>query len=153
MALEQTGGEAIRGEVVNGTTTKYTDDDVEFGDVVEYVAVVVYCAFDSPVGIDGEGGQLRMIAKHDENYVETGLPGVEFLAMVEEPGVYNASVFDEPFQYEYLYCGPPLRGSISPHRAREWIAYHMKLFGENSHFIFYDAGGMYSYGPHWVVKM
>ncbi|CAM6119102.1 unnamed protein product [Calypogeia fissa] len=139
----QSSREAVRDDVIiNATAATYTDDDVSYEDGMEYITVVVYCTFDAPVGIDGEGGQLKMIAKHDEAYVYTGLRGVEFVAMVEQPGVYTESAFDAPFQYDYLYCGPPLQGKISPHRAREWIAYHMRLFGESSHFIFYDAGGM-----------
>ncbi|CAM6103785.1 unnamed protein product [Calypogeia fissa] len=138
-AAMQSDGEGIRGDVINGTATIYTDDDLTFIDHAEYIAVVVYCTFDSPVGTDGEGGQLKIVAKHDKSYADTG---AEFVAMVEEPGVYNASVFDAPFRYDYLYCGPPLHGKISPHRAREWMAYHMRLFGENAHFIFYDAGGI-----------
>ncbi|CAM6119104.1 unnamed protein product [Calypogeia fissa] len=138
----QSDGEGIRSDPINGTTTMYTDDDVDFPDEREYIAVVVYCTFDSPVGIDNEGGQLKMIAKHDENYRYSGLRDVEFVAMVEQPGVYDEIVFDDPFPYDYLYCGSPLRGKISPYRAREWMAYHMRLFGENSHFIFYDVGGV-----------
>lgn len=29
-------------------------------------------------------------------------------------------------------------------RVREWIAYHVKMFGEKSHFVIHDAGGVHS---------
>ncbi|KAD5961800.1 hypothetical protein E3N88_13273 [Mikania micrantha] len=32
---------------------------------------------------------------------------------------------------------------VDPQRIREWIAYHMKMFGEKSHFVIHDAGSVH----------
>lgn len=42
-----------------------------------------------------------------------------------------------------IFCGSPLFGSLNAHRVKEWIAYHIKLFGERPHLVFHDAGGMH----------
>ncbi|KAM1658365.1 hypothetical protein ACFXTN_042533 [Malus domestica] len=42
----------------------------------------------------------------------------------------------------YLYCGSSLNGNLSPQRVKEWIAYHVQLFGPRSHFVIHDAGGI-----------
>ncbi|KAL1537522.1 galactan beta-1,4-galactosyltransferase GALS3-like [Salvia divinorum] len=98
-----------------------------------YTVVVVNCTFPVPAGGDGEGGRLVLLA------------GAEtFPALEEEPGVqWEIPSPTAPPQYEYLYCGSPLYGDLSPQRVREWLAYHVRLFGEKSHFVMYDAGGVH----------
>ncbi|KAL8229367.1 hypothetical protein R6Q57_014267 [Mikania cordata] len=64
-------------------------------------------------------------------------------ALTETPGKLNASQLEAPPKYEYLYCGSPLYGDLSPQRVREWIAYHARLFGEKSHFVIHDSGGVH----------
>ncbi|KAF5798216.1 putative Glycosyltransferase family 92 [Helianthus annuus] len=108
-----------------------------------YTVVVVNCTFPFPVGEDGSGGQLLVHTSTsgggdtDFNVSDT----VE--ALVEAPGSFHASQLDVPPKYEYLYCGSPLYGDLSPQRVREWIAYHVNLFGERSHFVIHDAGGVH----------
>ncbi|OVA15205.1 protein of unknown function DUF23 [Macleaya cordata] len=64
-------------------------------------------------------------------------------SLIESPGSLNLSIFTSPPKYDYLYCGSSLYGNLSPQRVREWIAYHVKLFGEKSHFVIHDAGGIH----------
>ncbi|XP_047955401.1 galactan beta-1,4-galactosyltransferase GALS3-like [Salvia hispanica] len=102
-----------------------------------YTVVVVNCTFPVLAGGDREGGRLLLRSGTDT-----------FPALEEEPGAQwemkneNSSVAAEP-QYDYLYCGSPLYGDLSPQRVREWLAYHVRLFGEKSHFVMYDAGGVH----------
>ncbi|MCL7050002.1 hypothetical protein MKW94_026539 [Papaver nudicaule] len=87
-----------------------------------YTVVVVNCTFkDEPV--IPVGGKLIF-------YASTGAGG----GFGEDGGV-----FDAPQKYNYLYCGSSLYGNLSPQKVREWIAYHVKLFGEKSHFVIHDA--------------
>ncbi|KAK9065046.1 hypothetical protein SSX86_016429 [Deinandra increscens subsp. villosa] len=108
-----------------------------------YTVVVVNCTFPFPVGEDGSGGRLLVHASTsgggDSNfYVSDTID-----ALTETPGSLTAlQFFEAPPAYEYLYCGSPLYGNLSPQRVREWIAYHANLFGEKSHFVIYDAGGV-----------
>ncbi|KAI3824376.1 hypothetical protein L1987_05834 [Smallanthus sonchifolius] len=108
-----------------------------------YTVVVVNCTFPFPVGEDGSGGRLLVHASTagggDSNFALTDTID----ALVEAPGSVNVSRFDAPPEYEYLYCGSPLYGNLSPQRVREWIAYHVDLFGQKSHFVIYDAGGVH----------
>lgn len=78
------------------------------------------------------------------NYPDAYRTPEKFVALIEAPGEYNASRFQPPYPYEIAFCGSPLYGDISPQRIREWMAYHAWLFGENSIFIFQDAGGIHS---------
>lgn len=111
-----------------------------------YTVVVVNCTFPVPVGDNGSGGRLVLYAStsgggdRDHNVTDT----IE--ALTEAPGSLNASLYTFPYQpkYDYLYCGSSLYGDLSPQRMREWIAYHVKLFGERSHFVIHDAGGVHS---------
>ncbi|CAM6092094.1 unnamed protein product [Calypogeia fissa] len=124
---------------VEGTTKKYYPD---WGLGRQYSVVVVNCTFDTEVGVDGSGGRLEVTANHG-TWDHTGLPDVHFVALTEEANKYDGSIFSAPYKYDYLYCGSPLYGPISPQRIREWIAYHVRLFGPRSHFILYDAGGIH----------
>ncbi|KAJ4769612.1 hypothetical protein LUZ62_053869 [Rhynchospora pubera] len=109
-----------------------------------YTVVVVNCTFDKPVGLNGLGGKLVVHAStngggdRDVDSVES------FVAIEEEPSSVNGSVFTAPPDYDYLYCGSPLYGNLSPQRIREWIVYHVKLFGRRAHFVIYDAGGIHA---------
>lgn len=108
----------------------------------QYTSLVVHCSFSSAVGADGSGGRLEFVAHHGSSD-RTGLPAVSWVALKEEPTDYNGSDFREGRKHEYLYCGSPIFGSISPQRMREWIAYHAWRFGPRSHFVLYDAGGIH----------
>ncbi|KAJ6793246.1 galactan beta-1,4-galactosyltransferase GALS1-like [Iris pallida] len=103
-----------------------------------YTVVVVNCTFPSNPNADNAGGRLLLYAYYSPNPRRFE----KFLALEESPGSYSDSHFLPPFQYDYLYCGSSLYGSLSPHRIREWIAYHARLFGPRSHFVFHDAGGV-----------
>ncbi|GAB4829484.1 Galactan beta-1,4-galactosyltransferase gals3 [Ancistrocladus abbreviatus] len=108
-----------------------------------YTVVVVNCTFPTPVGIDGSGGRLMLQAStngggdRDLNLTDS----IE--ALIEPPNTVNLSHFTAPPKYEYLYCGSSLYGNLSPQRVREWIAYHVRLFGKRSHFVIHDAGGVH----------
>ncbi|CAM6127707.1 unnamed protein product [Calypogeia fissa] len=109
----------------------------------QYAGTVIHCQFDRDVGTDhGTGGSLKIVAKMGSLDM-TGLPGAEFMALTEKPGEYDGSLFKEPFKYDFMYCGSPLYGPISPQRVREWIAWHARIFGPRSHFILYDGGGLH----------
>ncbi|KAG6392210.1 hypothetical protein SASPL_146421 [Salvia splendens] len=98
-----------------------------------YTVVVVNCTFPIPSGGDRDGGQLLLRSGNDT-----------FPALEEEPGAqWENSSLTAVLQYDYLYCGSPLHGDLSPQRVREWLAYHVRLFGEKSHFVMYDAGGVH----------
>lgn len=109
-----------------------------------YTVVIVNCTFAEPVNDDNSGGTLYLHASTagggDANF---NLTDVVF-ALEEKPGSVDFSVYRtyEP-KYDYFYCGSPLYGGLSPQRIREWIAYHVRLFGEKSHFVIYDAGGVH----------
>ncbi|KAL8265902.1 hypothetical protein R6Q59_003246 [Mikania micrantha] len=108
-----------------------------------YTVVVVNCTFPFPVGHDGTGGRLLIhitaTGSGDSNLNLTDT----FEALTESPGSLNTSRFDSPPKYEYLYCGSPLYGNLSPQRIREWVAYHVNFFGRSSHFVLHDAGGVH----------
>ncbi|KAL3695315.1 hypothetical protein R1sor_009391 [Riccia sorocarpa] len=108
----------------------------------QYTTVVLNCTFESDVGVNGTGGQLEVVATHG-SLDTTGLQDVRYVALTEQPGeYYNDSIFHAPFKYEYLYCGSPWFGVLSPQRIREWLSYTMMVLGPLSHFILYDAGGI-----------
>lgn len=100
-----------------------------------YGTLVIACDFDHDLGGE-EGGSLWINASYGDAF----RPDERFLALREAPGAFNASAFHPPFPYDYIYCGSPLFGNLSPQRVREWMAYHNHFFGENAHFILYDAG-------------
>ncbi|XP_006855865.2 galactan beta-1,4-galactosyltransferase GALS3 [Amborella trichopoda] len=105
-----------------------------------YTVVVLNCTFPTNVGDDRSGGRLLLRAFHGSH--EDRQPE-EFVALTERPGSLNASVFTSPPSLDYVYCGSPLYGDLSPQRVREWLAYHVKLFGPRSRIIIYNAGGVH----------
>lgn len=105
-----------------------------------YTVVVVNCTFPQSVGTEGNGGELII---HAFNGSESGKLPERIVALKEEQGTYNASVYSQPPPFDYLYCGSSLYGDLSPQRMREWMAYHAKFFGPRSHFVFHDAGGVH----------
>ncbi|XP_068655381.1 galactan beta-1,4-galactosyltransferase GALS3-like [Aristolochia californica] len=107
-----------------------------------YTVVVVNCTFPSNVGSDGSGGKLLLIASSGGNHPDD-IRTEEIVALTEKPGSLNPSIFTSKPTYDYLYCGSSLYGNLSPQRIREWIAYHVKLFGRRSHFVIHDAGGVH----------
>ncbi|KAI5083519.1 hypothetical protein GOP47_0003262 [Adiantum capillus-veneris] len=113
--------------------------DYGFGRV--YTVVVVNCTFEEDVGTlaDQRGGQLVLYATHGDGL---GKPAERIVALTEDEHSYNASIYKQPYPYEFLYCGSPLYSNLNAQRIREWIAYHVMFFGPKSHFIFHDAGGM-----------
>lgn len=108
-----------------------------------YTVVVVNCTFSTPVNSDNEGGKLILHASTsgggDRNFNLTDTMEV----LTETPGGMNASLFTSRPKYDYLYCGSSLYGNLSPQRVREWLAYHIRLFGVRSHFVIHDAGGVH----------
>ncbi|XP_043698546.1 galactan beta-1,4-galactosyltransferase GALS3-like [Telopea speciosissima] len=108
-----------------------------------YTVVVVNCTFSAPVGTDGSGGRLVLLASTNGGGDRDVNATDEIEALREAPGSLNTSIFTSPPPYDYLYCGSSLYGNLSPQRTREWIAYHVKLFGKKSHFVIHDAGGVH----------
>eukprot|EP00253_Pinus_taeda_P028181 PITA_28181 len=104
-----------------------------------YTVVIVNCTFSQSVGTDGNGGELILHAIHGDEF---GKPE-RIVALKEGEGSYNGSVYSQAPPYDYLYCGSSLYGDLSAQRMREWMAYHAKLFGPRSHFVFHDAGGVH----------
>ncbi|KAK1281303.1 hypothetical protein QJS04_geneDACA014282 [Acorus gramineus] len=122
----------------NGSSSSETVDghkilpDWGYGRV--YTVVVVNCSFNTSVGADSSGGSLIIHASDGSGSVE------RFPALVEPPG----TVFDVgPPEFDFVYCGSPLYGNLSPQRVREWVAYHAKLFGERARVVVHDAGGVH----------
>ena len=128
----------------NGTVTK-SENVAKYRPGREFPALydslVVICHFGVDIGTDGKGGELFISYSYPANDPYR-LPE-KFLALTESPRVYQPGMFEPPFLYDIVYCGSPIFGNISPQRIREWIAYHAYMFGEKSHFIFYDAGGIH----------
>ncbi|KAF3450104.1 hypothetical protein FNV43_RR06184 [Rhamnella rubrinervis] len=108
-----------------------------------YTVVVVNCTFSEPVNADNSGGKLVLYASTsgggDRDFNVTD----RIEALTEVPGSLDASLFTSPPKYDYLYCGSSLYGTLSPQRVREWLAYHVRLFGPRSHFVIHDAGGVH----------
>ncbi|KAJ6792354.1 uncharacterized protein M6B38_239150 [Iris pallida] len=127
---------------VSGQTYKILPD---WGYGRVYTVVVVNCTFPSPVSADGSGGRLFVTATAGGGGGDApAAVGEKFLALEEAPGSVNMSLYSAPPKHDYLYCGSPLYGGLSPQRVREWLAYHVKLFGEErSHFVIHDAGGVH----------
>lgn len=125
-----------KGEVRKGKAHKMLPD-WNYGKL--YTVVVITCTFRESVGVKGEGGTLLLKVGYGDPY---RIPE-EFPVLEEQPGEYNATKFNPPYPYDYVYCGSSIYGDVSPQRVREWLAYHAYLFGERSHFIFHDAGGIH----------
>lgn len=110
-----------------------------------YTVVVVNCTFPSPVGADGTGGKMLLHAATNGG-ADAALNTTDtVLALDETPEQFVRHVAESasPPAYDYLYCGSPLYGDLSPQRVREWVAYHVRLLGERSHFVIHDAGGVH----------
>ncbi|KAJ6702042.1 hypothetical protein OIU74_013243 [Salix koriyanagi] len=108
-----------------------------------YTVVVVNCTFSEAVNSENSGGKLFLEASTsgagDKNLNITD----RFEVLNESPGDINMSLLVQSLKYDYLYCGSSLYGGLSPQRVREWIAYHVRLFGKRSHFVIHDAGGVH----------
>ena len=122
--------------IIKGKVWKIRPD---FGYHRLYGTLVLSCTFDEDVGVDREGGEFWITA----SYGDSVRPDLKFVALREAPGDYNASAFQPPFPYEYVYCGSPLYGSVSPQRTREWMTYHNHFFGDKAFFVLYDGGGIH----------
>lgn len=111
--------------------------DWGFGRV--YTVVVINCTFpNNKIATDpSSGGRLLLHAPAHNNLTDS------IIALTERPNSWDPSHFLSPPKYDYLYCGSPLYGNLSPQRMREWIAYHARLFGKKSHFVIHDAGGIH----------
>ncbi|CAH8389335.1 unnamed protein product [Eruca vesicaria subsp. sativa] len=104
-----------------------------------YTVVVVNCTFQTNPNLDNRGGKLILNAYYDE---KTPKLFERFTTLEESPGSFEESIFSPPYPYDYLYCGSSLYGNVSSSRMREWMAYHAWFFGDRSHFVFHDAGGV-----------
>lgn len=122
--------------VVNAINAWPIKPDWDLGTM--YGTVVVVCTFDQDVGTAGEGGSLVLTVGYSDGY----RPAESLEALVESPGEYNASKWSPPFPYEITFCASRLYGDVSADRIREWMAYHAMVFGNRTHFLFHDAGGM-----------
>uniref|UniRef100_A0A803N5X0 Glycosyltransferase family 92 protein n=2 Tax=Chenopodium quinoa TaxID=63459 RepID=A0A803N5X0_CHEQI len=110
--------------------------DWGFGRV--YTVLVINCTFPAGIADDSSvGGRLILHAPATNQRNES------LIAIVEPPKSWDVSHFVSPPKYDYLYCGSPLYGTLSPQRMREWIAYHVRLFGAKSHFVIFDSGGIH----------
>lgn len=110
-----------------------------------YTVVVMNCTFPVPVGDADNGGKLLIHATtNGAGDTESNVTDI-FNAMTETPQDFATftSVFSSKPKYDYLYCGSSLYGNLSPQRIREWLAYHVRLLGKNSHFVIHDAGGVH----------
>lgn len=108
-----------------------------------YTVVVVNCTFSDPINADNSGGKLVLRASTSGGGDRKFNLTHNIDALVEKPGSVNFTVFTSPPKYKYLYCGSSLYGNLSPQRVREWLAYHIRLFGPESHFVIHDAGGVH----------
>ncbi|OAY78302.1 hypothetical protein ACMD2_21704, partial [Ananas comosus] len=102
-----------------------------------YTVVVVNCTFPLVPNADNAGGRLLLHAYYSPSPSATSASSPS-----RSPRLLPPSRFLPPHQFDYLYCGSPLYGRLNPRRLREWIAYHARLFGPRSHFVFHDAGGL-----------
>lgn len=141
---------------VNVTGTKILPD---WGYGRVYTVLVVNCTFPFPVGNGGNndsrgnGGKLLIHATTNGggdgkfNVTDT------FVALTEseQDFVKFVSTINRPPKYDFFYCGSSLYGNLSPQRVREWLAFHVRLFGEKSHFVIHDAGGVHE-GVMAVLK-
>ncbi|XP_044507838.1 galactan beta-1,4-galactosyltransferase GALS3-like [Mangifera indica] len=109
-----------------------------------YTVVVVNCTFNEPVNGDNSGGSLVVHASRAFGADAKHSAVDQIQAIQEPPGSVDFSIYTTYApKYDYFYCGSPLYGNLSPQRIREWIAYHVRLFGGKSHFVIYDAGGVH----------
>ncbi|KAI5073570.1 hypothetical protein GOP47_0011583 [Adiantum capillus-veneris] len=124
------------GPRVKGRADKFLPD---WGYGRVYTVVVVNCTFEEGVGVDGQGGKLILHA------TSSHIDMANFVALEETSESYaasSASYKSKNYTYDFLYCGSSLFGDINLQRIREWLAYHVRLMGPKSHFVFHDAGGV-----------
>ncbi|XP_057549469.1 galactan beta-1,4-galactosyltransferase GALS2 [Amaranthus tricolor] len=119
------------------TKTSRILPDWGFGRI--YTVLIINCTFPHGTHNPSNGGQLLL---HIPSPVNPNLTDT-IIALTEKPFSWDPSNFLSPPKFEFLYCGSPLYGNLSPQRMREWIAYHVRLFGKKSHFAIYDAGGVH----------
>lgn len=131
------GPESVTWAPLKGTATKMLPDT---GNVYSrlYSAVIINCTFAQDVGVDRKGGQLVLYASYGDFFPRNA---ERILALTEPVEAFED--VDSPPQYDYIYCGSPLFGNLSPQKIREWLAYHAHFFGPRSHFFLYDAGGVH----------
>ncbi|KNA13460.1 hypothetical protein SOVF_116450 [Spinacia oleracea] len=126
--------------VVEGNKLSFQD----FGFARAYVVIVVNCTFPQlTTTTTTTGGRLLLHASTNGGYDRSINSTDTIIALTEPPNSWHPSQFLSPPKYDYLYCGSSLFGNLSPQRVREWIAYHVRLFGAKSHFVFHDAGGIH----------
>ncbi|KAL2644930.1 hypothetical protein R1flu_012517 [Riccia fluitans] len=104
-----------------------------------YDTLVIQCSFPEPVGSEGTGGLLYLKLSHS---IE---PEVSELVPVfrERPGQYNSTLFNlSTFQYEYVYCSPPVWTNLSAVYVKEWFKYHHALLDGNVRYFVYDNIGI-----------
>ncbi|CAK9189493.1 unnamed protein product [Sphagnum troendelagicum] len=128
-----------RRALVKGLAFKMFPDD---GNIYShlYNAVTINCTFQENVGTDKMGGELVVYASYGDAFWRKA---ERIVALTEAPGEYQSTSAANNI-YEYVYCGSPLFGNLSPQRIREWIAYHARFFGSKAHFFLYDAGGVHA---------
>lgn len=135
---------------INVTGTKILPD---WGYGRVYTVLVVNCTFPVSVG-DGRNGGKLLIHATTNGGGDTKFNNTDtFVALTEseQEFVNFTSTFNKPPKYDFLYCGSSLYGNLSPQRVREWLAFHVRLFGEKSHFVIHDAGGVHE-GVMAVLK-
>ncbi|KAG9131618.1 hypothetical protein Leryth_027578 [Lithospermum erythrorhizon] len=110
-----------------------------------YTVVIINCTFQTPI-VGGNDGKLHLLATTNGGG-DTALNTTDtFVALTENKGDFddfNMKLSNVTPKYDYFYCGSSLYGDLSPQRVREWVAYHVKFFGEKSHFVIHDAGGIH----------
>ncbi|CAN1809962.1 Galactan beta-1,4-galactosyltransferase GALS2 [Linum perenne] len=108
-----------------------------------YTVVIVNCTFPTPINADNSGGKLYLLASTSGGG-DAALNVTDRFEVLDEPkSTVDFEIYNSKPKYDYLYCGSSLYGQLSPQRVREWIAYHVRMFGEKSHFVIHDAGGVY----------
>ncbi|KAL8263974.1 hypothetical protein R6Q59_022104 [Mikania micrantha] len=56
---------------------------------------------------------------------------------------FSSADFNLTDTIEMQFKSDAIYENLSPQRIREWIAYHMKMFGEKPHFVIHDAGSVH----------
>ncbi|VVB12318.1 unnamed protein product [Arabis nemorensis] len=103
-----------------------------------YTTVVVNCTFSS-IAVAGGNLILHATTGDSDRNLTDSIP-----VLTESPNSVDFEIYNSTKKkYDYLYCGSSLYGNLSPQRVREWIAYHVRFFGERSHFVLHDAGGIH----------
>ncbi|XP_058737148.1 galactan beta-1,4-galactosyltransferase GALS2-like [Vicia villosa] len=108
-----------------------------------YTVVVVNCTFNDTINDDNNGGKLMLYASTSGGGDRSFNVTDKMEVLVEHPKLLDHTLYDSKPKFEFLYCGSSLYGNLNPQRVREWIAYHVRLFGPKSHFVIHDAGGVH----------